>query len=184
MQRFGVVAGGGIRSPASFEKPGFSVRVQPAGEPRPSIDAPAGISLPARAFHGVAPPLEFFHQRLAMVALNFDDAVLRGATGAAFLFELRRECFESVLIERNTRDDGHAFALASLGGPPDTDDAVALRDAFRPARALGDGFVTPRAEASLFGGIDGTDVFVLMRFHGRASRCQVDANRTVFATRP
>lgn len=116
--------------------------------------------------------LQFGDDQRAVVALDFYDAVLDGAAGAAGGLEGFAEGGEGGGVQRDAFDDGDALAAAALGFARDAHDAVTGRcAALLGADALRDGLAAAGAGFAVFGGIDecalgaGGDVF---RAHGGA----------------
>src|SRR5262249_10657930 len=65
----------------------------------------------------VAKLAQFRHQAVAVLALNFDDAVPHRTAGAAQLLEARREFLELRHAERQAADHRHGPATAPGGLP-------------------------------------------------------------------
>lgn len=81
----------------------------------------------AGALDGVAHGLKFGHEKVAMVALDFDLSVLDRSAGSALLLELLSEVAEAFGMERHTGDDRHALPLPTLGFTTNANNTVALR---------------------------------------------------------
>lgn len=82
--------------------------------------------LPTRTFCRIALFLQFFQQRIAVIALNFDRTVFHRAARATFLLELFSQLLQSIRVERHTSDNRDAFALAPLGFAPYSHQPIAL----------------------------------------------------------
>ena len=70
---------------------------------------------------GVAQLPEFFDQPVAVIALDFDDAVLHRATGATLLLERTADFFELRSGQWNAVNRAHALAATMRGFLPDAD---------------------------------------------------------------
>ena len=77
-------------------------------------------ALASAAFGLVAEGLQGCHDRIPVIALNFDDPVLHRPAGSAFLFEFLAQFIEFSLIQEQARHHRDSFASASLGLPADT----------------------------------------------------------------
>jgi hypothetical protein len=121
--------------------------------------------LPAAAFDSPAFFLQFFDKAVAMVSLDFDNAVFDRSAGAAFLFQSRCKFLESGFIQSNSRNDRHSFSLSAFGFPADTDDAVAFERCCRlPTRALGGGPAAGRAHPAMLRRKDNSAEFIVFQF--------------------
>jgi hypothetical protein len=116
-------------------------------------------------FDGPAFLLQFFDKTVAMIALDFDNAVFDCSARAAFLFQGRCKFFELGLVQSNPRNDRHAFAFPAFGFPADADDAVAFeRCRRRLAHALGCGPAAGRAHPSMLRRKDNSIEFIVFQF--------------------
>src|SRR5579871_3549809 len=93
---------------------------------RSSIDALMSIFLPTRPLHLIPHFRQLRYHFIAMVALNFDIAVLDSATGAAQLLELLRQGGQLRLASLHPIDYGNGLPSASFPVAHDAHDAVAL----------------------------------------------------------
>ena len=73
--------------------------------------------------------LELGDDRVAVLALDLDDAVAHGPAGAALPLEFPGQVAELILRERQPRDDGDALSLPAPGLTPYTHVPVADRRA-------------------------------------------------------
>jgi len=102
----------------------------------------------------VAKRREFREEGLAVVALDFDDAVLDRAARAAFLLETLGQGIERRLVQSQTRDERHALAFAALGLARNAHDAVSGgRGPFSAAAGVG-GLAATRTHPPALRGID------------------------------
>jgi len=130
-----------------------------------SVSQALAVYLPAAAFDGIAFFLQFLDQLIAMVALDFNNAVFDRSAGAAFLFQASRKFFESGFVQPNSRNDRHSFSLPAFGFPADTDDAIAFERCRRlPAHALGRGPAAGRAHPAVFRGKDNCAGLIVFQF--------------------
>jgi hypothetical protein len=114
------------------------------------VDGAHPVYLPSTAFDDPAFLLQFFDKAVAMVALDFDNAVFDRSPSAAFLFQGRCKFFEAGFVQSNPRNDRHSFSFPAFGFPADTDDAVAFERCRRlSAHALGDRPAAGRAHPSM-----------------------------------
>jgi hypothetical protein len=92
---------------------------------------------------------------MAVVPLNFDDAVFDSASTAAVLFELRGELPQSSDVQGNASDNGDAFALAAFGFSANAHNSVPGEQGLTAA-AGGNGLVTDGAHLAVLGRVNGT----------------------------
>jgi hypothetical protein len=80
----------------------------------------------AASLHSEATLLEGFDQRVALVALNFDRAVLERAPGSAAALQHLREIAQFAFGQLYTADQRDRLAPSALRATTDPDDAVAV----------------------------------------------------------
>jgi hypothetical protein len=103
-------------------------------------------SLSPGAFDGEASCLEFCHQRVAMVALDFDYAIFYRPTAAALLFQPGSEFLQFVTHQWDTGYNCYALTLSGFCFTGDAYNPVTLRDGLtQAALALIDWTPTIRA---------------------------------------
>jgi len=86
-----------------------------------------GVVSTAGTLDGVAHGLEFGHEKVTMVALDFDLSVLDRSAGSTLLLELLSEVAEAFGMERHTGDNRHALPLAPLGFTTNANNTITLR---------------------------------------------------------
>lgn len=119
------------------------------------------------AFDLEAALFEFFDDRIAMVALDLDHAVLQGAARSAATLEVSGEGQQRVGIDRDVRDGRDEFAATTLRRSTYPNQPVARIEGRRfvtrldsrarslaPAMASGFGAPARRANAPVFARID------------------------------
>lgn len=72
-----------------------------------------------------------------MFALDFDNAVFDGPPSATVLFEFFGQLVELLVVQRQTCDNRHALALASLGLTTDTYMTIPQRNVIKLFTATG-----------------------------------------------
>src|SRR6266700_2214767 len=71
-------------------------------------------------FHAIAQPLQLRGQPIALVALDFDSAILHRSTCAAAIFEQCGKLAKPRVVQRNIGEDGHALAAPAFRFASDT----------------------------------------------------------------
>src|SRR5262245_48941126 len=108
----------------------------------------------AAEFYRHAAPFQFGPQRVAVIALDFDDAVLDRAAGAAALLQILGQGSQRRVIKQQAADCGDGLAAAAVDLALNARDAVALRRTGFFADAGRLGFAAVGAVATLVGGVD------------------------------